>query len=312
MSRPIGGVYCAAFTAFDAAGEVDPARTAAHARALLAQGCDGVALLGTTGEANSLSLGERQALLEAVIASGAPAERLLPGTSACSVPETIALTRHARSCGVATVLLLPPFYYPEPSLAGLLDFYGRVIEACAPDGVRVLLYHIPQMTGVPITPELIAGLRARFPGVILGVKDSGGNLGHMLALIEACPDLAVLAGADHLLAPLLRAGGAGCVTATSNLIAPRLVALHARIRDGAGPAATAELEREIADTRMLFQRWPQIPALKAAHALRTGDPTWAHVRPPMQELDAAQQAALRQAMIEAGMLGDQLIREEFA
>jgi len=298
----IAGVFAAAFTAFNDDGAVDPARTAGHASALIDQGCDGIALLGTTGEANSLSLAERKRVLEAAVEAGIPPHKLLPGTGVCSVPETIELTRHARSLGVAAVLLLPPFYYPDPSEAGLIAHYSRVIDSVADIDLRVLLYHIPQNTGVPITTDLIAALDRRFPGVIVGVKDSGGDLDRMRALVASFPHLAILAGADPLLAPLLRAGGAGCITATSNLIAPLLARLRDRVRAGEGPAETAGLERRIAEARRLFQRWPQIPALKAAQAAITGERTWGNVRPPLLPLDDSDKQALAAAMSAAGLI----------
>jgi 4-hydroxy-tetrahydrodipicolinate synthase len=298
----IEGVFAAAFTAFADDGAVDAARTARHACSLLDQGCDGIALLGTTGEANSLSLTERRFVLETAIEAGIPPHQLLPGTGVCSVPGTVELTRHARSLGVAAVLLLPPFYYPDPSEAGLVAHYSRVIDGVADGGLRVLLYHIPQNTGVPITPRLIAVLDQRFPGVIAGVKDSGGDLDRMHGLVTAFPHLAILAGADPLLAPLLRAGGAGCITATSNLIAPLLAELRDRVRAGQGSAETAELERRIAEARGLFQRWPQIPALKAAQAAITGERAWGNVRPPLLPLDERGRDALVSAMAAAGSM----------
>ncbi|WP_343518737.1 dihydrodipicolinate synthase family protein [Sphingomonas sp.] len=295
---PIRGVFSASFTAFDAGGAVDLARTAAHARDLIAAGCDGVALLGTTGEANSLSLGERKAVLEAVVDTGVDPARLVPGTGVCSAPETIELTRHAYDCGVRTVLLLPPFYHPSPSEDGLYAHYARVLDAVAAPGLRVMLYHIPQMSGVPITHGLIARLLAGHPGVVIGIKDSSGDLDHMRGLVAAFPALAVFAGADHLLGPLQRAGGAGCITATSNLIAPWLAELARAIAAGAAPDATRDLEERIAAARTLFQRWPQIAALKAAHAQRTGHPGWAAVRPPWLPIDPLDAEILRAAMAE--------------
>lgn len=293
---PIRGVFSASFTAFDAAGAVDLARTAAHARGLIETGCDGIALLGTTGEANSLSLAERKAVLEAVVESGVDPARLVPGTGVCSAPETIELTRHAYDCGVRTVLLLPPFYYPSPSEEGLYAHYARVLDAAAAPGLRVMLYHIPQMSGVPITHGLIERLLASHPGVVIGVKDSSGDLDHMRGLIAAFPDLSVFAGADHLLGPLLRAGGAGCITATSNLIAPWLAELAREITTGASPDATHALEARIGAARSLFQRGPQIATLKAALAHRTGIADWAVVRPPWLPLEPRDAATLHQAM----------------
>lgn len=295
-SLPIRGVFSASFTAFHADGAVDYARTAAHARALLESGCDGVALLGTTGEANSLSFAERKAVLEAVVDAGADPTRLVPGTGVCSVPETLELTRHAYGCGVRTMLLLPPFYYPSPSEEGLYAHYARVLDAVAAPGLRVMLYHIPQMSGVPITHGLIERLLASHPGVVIGVKDSSGDLDHMRGLIAAFPGLAVFAGADHLLGPLLRAGGAGCITATSNLIAPWLAELAREIAAGAAPDATRALEDRIASARNLFQRWPQIAALKTALAHRTGHADWSVVRPPWLPIDPREAENLRAAM----------------
>lgn len=299
--RMDGGVFVASFTALGEDGSVDAARTAAHAQRLIDQGCDGIALLGTTGEANSLSLDERKRVLESAIEAGVPPRRLLPGTGVCSVPESIDLTRHAHALGVEAVLLLPPFYYPDPSEAGLVAHYSRILDSVAGDGLRVLLYHIPQMTGVPITPALIATLDRRFPGVVAGIKDSSGDRARIEGLIRSFPDLAIFAGADNLLAPVLRAGGAGTISATSNLVAPLLVGLRDRIAAGENQAATADLEATIAAARNLFRRWPQIPALKAAHAAITGDPAWHHVRPPLMPLDADQNDELVAAMAGAGM-----------
>ncbi|WP_347304561.1 dihydrodipicolinate synthase family protein (plasmid) [Croceibacterium sp. TMG7-5b_MA50] len=292
----IRGVLSASFTAFDSDGALDLPRTAAHAAHLLTHGCDAIAPLGTTGEANSLSGTERRRVLEALVAGGADPLRMVPGTGVCSLPETIELTRHAYDCGVRTVLLLPPFYYPDPSEDGLFAHYSRVLDGCALPGLTVWLYHIPQMSGVPITHGLIAGLAASHPGTVTGVKDSSGDLDHMRGLIAAFPDLAVFAGADHLLGPLLRAGGAGCITATSNLIAPELAALAADIAAGAGEERTRVAEQRIGATRALFQRWPQIPALKAAHAIRTGHAGWAALRPPWLPLTNAEQAELSRAL----------------
>lgn len=296
----IRGIFCAAFTAFDADGAVDGARSAAHARDLIEAGCDGVALLGTTGEANSLSLQERMALLETVVSSGVSADRLLPGTGVCSIPETVALTRHALSCGVRTLLLLPPFYYPMPSFEGLLAHYSRVIDQIGDDRLRVLLYHIPQMTDASIEPDLIHALTERFPNIVVGIKDSGGDIDRMQMLVRTFPGFSVFSGADPLVGPLLRAGGAGGITATANLIAPLLTELFDRI--GEGSDATHELEDRIATMRALFQRWPQIPALKAGKALLSGDLRWREVRPPMTPLGSDQMAALERAMGEAGLM----------
>ncbi len=284
-SLPILGVFSAALTPFRDDLSVDTPELIGHCRRLLGAGCDGVALLGTTGEANSLSARERMDTLAAVAAEVTP-EKLVPGTGVCSITESIDLTRHAMSLGVRTVLLLPPFYYKGVSEAGLLDFYTRVIEGVG-DGVRVLLYHIPQFTQITMSHDMIATLRERFPGVVIGIKDSSGDLEHMKALMARFDDFSVLAGADHLLGPLLRAGGAGCVTATSNLIAADLKAVFDGVSAGTD---TADTEAFIGATRSLFQAWPQIPAIRRMVSVLRNKPQWASPRPPFMPLTEAEGA----------------------
>lgn len=286
------GVFCAAVTPLAADLTPDHARLTRHCRQLLDDGCHGIALLGTTGEANSFALAERTAMLEAMRESGIAGEQLLPGTGACSVPETIALTRHALSVGVHQVVVLPPFYYKSPSEDGLFAFYRQVIEGLGDDRLRLVLYHIPQMTQVPITASLITRLIEAFPGTIAGVKDSSGDLAHMTALAKDFPQLAIFAGADPLMRPLLVAGGAGCITATSNLVADslRLVFDH-----HADPARTADVDaaaERIDRYRTESNRFNQLATIRAMLARRYGDDGWRTPRAPNMPLTAEQAASI--------------------
>ncbi len=204
----IRGVFCAAATPLNADLSPDLCAFAAHARALIDDGCDGIALLGTTGEANSFSLAERRAILEAGVAAVGPA-RLMPGTGVNALPETVELTRHALSLGVTRVVMLPPSYYKGVTDEGLFRAYAQVIETIADDRLQVVLYHIPQVSGVPISHDLIARLVAAFPQTVVGIKDSAGKIENMQAMIARFPGFSVLAGADPLLLPLMGMGGAG-------------------------------------------------------------------------------------------------------
>ncbi len=236
---PITGVYCASVTPVTAELAPDHAAFVAHCRHLLDEGCDGIALLGTTGEANSFSGAERKALLEAVVTSGIAPERLLPGTGVVAFSETVELTRHALSLGVTRVVMLPPFYYKGISDDGLFAAYAEIAERVGDSRLQVLLYHIPQFSAVPITFPVIERLRARYPSTFVGIKDSSGDLGNMIAMVERFPGFSVLAGADPLMLPLLRKGGAGCITATSNLVAGDLAFIY---RHHADPARAAEVD----------------------------------------------------------------------
>jgi hypothetical protein len=193
------GVFCAALTPVAEDLSPDHARFTAHCRRLLEEGCDGIALLGTTGEANSFSSAERQGLLEATVAAGIAPDRLLPSTGVAALTETVALTRHALSLGVTTVVMLPPFYYKGITEDGLFAAYAEVAERVADPRLRIVLYHIPQMSAVPIPFPVIARLREAYPGTFTGIKDSAGDLSHMEALVERFPGIAVLAGADPLM-----------------------------------------------------------------------------------------------------------------
>jgi 4-hydroxy-tetrahydrodipicolinate synthase len=286
------GVFCAALTPVGADLAPDHAAFVAHAQRLLEQGCDGIALLGTTGEANSFSVGERQALLEAALGAGIAPARLLPGTGVAALPDTVALTKHALSVGVSTVVMLPPFYYKGVTDEGLFAAYAEVVERVADARLRVVLYHIPQMSAVPITFPVIARLRARYPGTFCGIKDSAGDFAHMQALVQEFPGLAVLAGADPLLLPLLKAGGAGCITATSNLVASDLAVVFRNHADATRAAEVEAAQARIVAARNRASRFAQIASLKVLLAERTGEPGWRRMRPPLVPLTEDEAASL--------------------
>ena len=284
----IAGVFCASVTPVTADLSPDHTAFVAHCRRLLEDGCDGIALLGTTGEANSFSGSERKALLEAIVAGGISPERLLPGTGVTAWMETVELTKHALSLGVTRVVMLPPFYYKGISDDGLFATYAEIAERIGDIRLQAILYHIPQFSAVPITFPVIERLRARYPGTFVGIKDSSGDLANMTAMVERFPGLSVLAGADPLMLPLLRQGGAGCITATSNLVASDLAFIY---RHYAEPARAAEVEAaqaRVVAARTRVSQFAQIASIKALIARRTDHADWSNVRPPLLPLTAAE------------------------
>lgn len=288
MTHAIQGVHCAAATPVTKDGEPDLRLFAAHCRALLDEGCHGIAMLGTTGEANSFGLTQRTALLEAAIEGGTPAATLLPGTSAPSVADTVALTSHAVQAGAKGVVLLPPYYYKGVSDEGLFRFYARVIEGVSDDRLRVVLYHIPQVTMVPISHDLIERLLTEFPGIVVGIKDSAGKIENMQEMCERFPALGVLAGADPLMLPVLQAGGAGCITATSNLRADALRVVWDNWQDPERAHVTEAAQNRIVDWRNLTNRYVQLPTVKTMLARSRGDTSWLNLMPPLVELTEEQ------------------------
>lgn len=291
-SLPVTGVYCAAATPVHADLSPNLPALTAHCRWLLGEGCDGIALLGTTGEANSFSSPERMAILEATLAAGIAPDRLMPGTGVANLPETIALTRHALSLGVTRVVMLPPFYYKPVSDEGLYAAYSRIIEGVGDARLQVILYHIPQVAGIAISHDLIARLRAAFPETVVGIKDSAGKIENMQAMIARFPGFSVLAGADPLLLPLMQEGGAGSITATSNLVARDLATVFRCANDPAQKDQVARAQDRIIAWRNLSNSYVQIPAIKAMVAALHGDAGWVRTRPPLVALAGEELADL--------------------
>jgi 4-hydroxy-tetrahydrodipicolinate synthase len=292
----IRGVFCAASTPVSSEGSIDTARFVNHARNLIADGCTGVALLGTTGEANSFSIAERRNLLEATLKGGLLPSQLMPGTGLCALPDSVELTRHALSLGVVHVVMLPPYYYKQPSEDGLYESYARIIDAVDDNRLKIILYHIPQMSAVPITHSLIARLLKAYPGTVAGIKDSSGDFDNMQAMLKAFPGFSVLAGADPLMKPLLAAGGHGCITAASNLAGKQLATVYAHHTNAAKTADVEKAQERIVAARNISNMFVQIPAIKALVARRYGDGTWANACPPLIKLTDTQREQLSAAM----------------
>ncbi|WGS51236.1 dihydrodipicolinate synthase family protein [Paraburkholderia sp. D15] len=284
-------VFAPVITPFNADASVDAPRLVAFCRWLVGQGA-GLALFGTNSEANSLSLTERHALLDAVLDAGLDPAQMLPGTGACALPDAIALTRHASEAGCAGALMLPPFFYKGVGDDGLFGYYADVIEAVGSARLRVLLYHIPQFTGVPITHTLIERLIAAYPDTVVGIKDSSGDWANTAAMLEKFPGFAVFPASEALLGKALPLGAAGCISATANIqphaIASLLNATTAEERTG--------WEGKVATVRLAVQAQPMIPALKSIVAHYTNDAAWQRVRPPLTSMGGAQSGALLQQL----------------
>jgi 4-hydroxy-tetrahydrodipicolinate synthase len=177
------GVLSPVLTPFGPDGKPSTTRFVRHCRWLLDQGV-GLAAFGTNSEANSLSTAEKMSLLDVLLDAGLPADRMMPGTGACALPDAIAMTRHAVDAGCAGVLMLPPFYYKGVSDEGLFRSFASVIDAVADRRLRVYLYNVPPMTQVPLSLGLIERLLKAYPDAIAGVKDSSGDWTHTHAMLR--------------------------------------------------------------------------------------------------------------------------------
>src|SRR3954451_19768472 len=284
FGRALGAVL----TPFSAKGEPDAGRFIAFCRWLLDQGADGLAIFGTTSEANSMSAGERMELLDRLIAAGVPAAKLMPGTGACSITEAATLIRHAVGHGVGGVLMLPPFYYKGMDDDGLFAFFAGVIDRVGSAALRMYLYHIPPQTVLGLSLDLVGRLIKAYPETVVGLKDSSGDWKNTVALLERFPGFAVFPGSEVFLLDALRQGAVGPITASGNVNVPGIRKVYKNWRS---PQADA-LQAEITLARKTIQAYPMVPALKRIVAHFHNDPEWAAVRPPMVPLDEAQSKAL--------------------
>ena len=295
-SQPFSGVLVPVLTPFTPSGEPDAARFTAFCRWLLDQGAGGLAIFGTTSEANSMSPGERMDLLDRLIEAGIPAQKLMPGTGACAMTDAAILVGHAADRGCGGVLMLPPFYYKGVSDDGIFAFISGVIDKIGSPALKLFLYHIPPMAVVGYSLDLVGRLITAYPETVVGLKDSSGDWRNTAALLERFPGFAVFPGSEVFLLEGLRKGGAGCITASGNVNVPGIRKLYDNWR---GPQAEA-LQAEITTLRNALQAYPMVPALKRIVAHYHNDPNWAAVRPPLVPLDEAQSAALLADLDTAG------------
>jgi 4-hydroxy-tetrahydrodipicolinate synthase len=278
------GVYAAALTPLNAALEPDPVLFVQHCRWLLDNGCDGLAPLGTTGEANSLSVAQRIALIEAAAGSGIPMAKFIPGSGSCSLADAVTVTRAAVKAGAAGALLLPPFYYKNPTEDGLFAFFSEVIERVGDARLRVYLYHFPQLSTVPITTQLIARLMKAYPGTIAGLKDSSGDWSNTAKILQEFPGFGVFSGSEEFLLANLRAGGVGCISASTNVTAALARPVYLAWQD----RRADDLQKALTDVRLVLQSYPMQATLKQVVAAISGNKAWVNLLPPNRPLTAAQ------------------------
>ncbi|MDR3470295.1 MAG: dihydrodipicolinate synthase family protein [Devosia sp.] len=283
MNRTLSGVIAAVPTPIDAAGEPDVERFLAHARWALANGCDGLNVLGTTGEATSFSSRQRAGVMRAA-ADGLDRARLMVGTGTPDLETTIALTRLAAELGFAGALLLPPYYYKGVPEEGLLGWFNAVVEATRATPIDLYLYNFPQMTGVPYTPALVRRLVSAFGNRIVGAKDSSGDLAYAAELAKIA-SFRVFPSNETALGRARLDGFAGCISATVNISAREAAALWADPAD----AAMAERVRYL---RTAISAEPLVPGVKYLLSRRFRDPDWRRTALPWTTLSAEQQTRL--------------------
>ncbi len=284
MTKTLSGVIAAVATPIDERGAPDLKRATDLARHLLDNGCDGLNVLGSTGEATSFARDERMAVMDAYKTNGLPLDRLMVGTGAASVSDAIALTQHAARLGFAGALVLPPFYYKGVTDDGLVNYIDALVKATADSKLPIYLYHYPQLTGIPWHVTLIKRLRESFPSRIVGLKDSSGDMAFARSAAAVASDFAVFPSTEACLLDARKGEFAGCISATANLNADLCARAWTAGDAGALDAAVG--------IRKLFDGRPLVPGVKTLLAHIHGDPALARVRPPLAAVSAADREAI--------------------
>jgi 4-hydroxy-tetrahydrodipicolinate synthase len=281
VSKTLSGVIAAVATPIEENGAPDLARAVKLARFLLDNGCDGLNVLGTTGEATSFSREERMAVMSAYRQDGLPLDRLMVGTGAAAVSDAVALTRHAEVLGFAGALVLPPFYYKGVPDDGLAAYISALAQASA---IPLYLYHFPAMSGLAWHVALIKRLRDAFPARIVGLKDSSGDMAFARAAATLAADFAVFPSNEATLLEARSGAFGGCISATANCNADLCARAWAEGDQAALDAAVT--------VRKLFDGKPLVAGVKALLAHIHGDPALARVKPPLAPFSAADRAAV--------------------
>jgi 4-hydroxy-tetrahydrodipicolinate synthase len=276
------GVIAAVATAVDETGAPDAARSTKLARFLLDTGCDGLNVLGTTGEATSFSLDQRKAVMTAYKGAGLPLDRLMVGTGAAATADAVVLTRHAAELGFAGALVLPPFYYKGVPDDGLAAYIATIVQATAEKPVPIYLYHFPSQSGLPWHVKLIARLLEAHQGRIVGCKDSSGDMAYAREAAGVAKEFKVFPSTEAALLEARSGIFVGCISATANLNADLCQRAWATGDQAAFDSAVT--------IRKLFDGKPLVSGVKATLAHIHNDPAWARVAPPLRAFTAADRA----------------------
>jgi len=281
---PLSGVIAAIATPVGEDGSPDTARATKLARYLLDNGCDGLNVLGTTGEATSYSLDERKRVMNAYRDASLPLDRMMVGTGAAAVADAIALTRHASDLGFAGALLLPPFYYKGVPDDGLVAYVDAVVQASAAKPIPIYLYHYPQQSGLHWHVALVRRLLDTFGGRIVGLKDSSGDMAYAREAAAISKSFHVFPSTEAVLLDARAGAFAGCISATANLNADLCQRAWSQGDKAALDAAVT--------IRKLFDGKPLVSGVKSLLAHIHGDPALARVKPPLAAFIAPDRAAV--------------------
>jgi len=274
------GILTALLTPFAADGSIDAERLASHASSMVNKGVAGVTLFGTTGEGASISGGERRIGIQALRDAGLPGSHIVLGVYGSATADVASQIDEGMRAGITRFLVPPPFYFSDAGEDGVFQWFSELLASTDPSA-GIILYNIPQVTGVGISPALARKLKEASPERIIAIKDSSGDWANAVRLLDG-KMLPVLVGDERLLHKAMPLGCAGSITGVANLYPEKLCGIMA------SPAEDTMLTRTVDRIVAL----PVIPTLKVLLADALGDPVWENLRAPLTRLTADQKSEI--------------------
>ena len=309
MTTLFSGIYTASLTPLTSSYEPNLPALVSHVEQLFESGSDGVAILGSTGEANSLTIEQRLDIISYCGRTLAP-ERLMMGTGSCALQDAIRLTQASVEAGVFSVLVIPPFYYKPQSDESVIRYYSELISSVDDSRLRIIFYNFPKLSGYNFSTEILQEFKERFGDIATGIKDSSGNWENMLRITKNVPNFMVYSGTETLLLNILREGGAGCITASANLLAPECQLVYQAWRNDQQNTAE-QVQKELTVLRKALESYQFVSELKGLMALHTGSEHWQEMLPPFIPLLPSQVRELSEKINDLGLNLRQRIRKYF-
>jgi 4-hydroxy-tetrahydrodipicolinate synthase len=299
MSNLLTGVYTASLTPLTASYEPNHAALVRHVKKLFESGSDGAAILGSTGEGNSLTIEQRLDIIKYCGRELVP-ERLMMGTGSCSLQDAIRLTKASLDAGIYAVLVIPPFYYKPQSDESVLRYYAELIASVDDPLLRIVFYNFPKLSGYNFSLRILQELKQRFGNIAAGIKDSSGDWDNMLSITKKVPDFMVYSGTETFLLDILREGGAGCITASANVLAPECQLVFNAWKNNQEDAA-AQAQEKLSVLRKALESYPFVAELKGLLAEHSGSNDWKQMLPPFSPLLASEIRELSSVIKDYGL-----------
>lgn len=281
IDENLNGIIAAVPTPVDQENQPLLEEFIAHCKWALNNGCDGLNILGTTGEANSQSVANRKAIMKAA-AEKLDVSKLMVGTGLTDLATTTNLTLFASDLGYTAALILPPFYYNPISEQGIIDYFSALDKQLDYAEIKIYLYNFPTLSGVKFSVEVIKQLVQKMPHRIAGIKDSSGDIAYCQEIVKAVPNFKVFPSNEISVTEAKENGFAGCISGSVNVTAPWV----AKLWNGSGNKL--ELSEKITELRTEIALLPLIQVVKYLIGLRQNNGNWGAVIPPLVGLSKMQ------------------------